>query len=64
MLQIAAPSREEVAAYRRLRHELEAAAGAVKCEFGEPDWLPLRLIARPQSRDTVAGFMRLARVAW
>lgn len=62
MLQIAAPSREDVLAYRRLRQEVDSAAGAINSEFGEPDWLPLRLLARPQSRDTVAGFMRLARV--
>ena len=62
MLQIAAPSREDVLAYRRLRQELEAAAGAINSERGEPDWLPLRLLARPQQRETVAGFMRLARV--
>ncbi|HYZ34251.1 MAG TPA: trehalose-6-phosphate synthase [Crenalkalicoccus sp.] len=62
MLQIAAPSREEVQAYRRLRHELDAAAGALNAEHGEPDWQPLRMLARAQSRDTVAGFMRLARV--
>jgi trehalose 6-phosphate synthase len=62
MLQIAAPSREDVLAYRRLRQEIDSAAGAINSEFGEPDWLPLRLLARPQTRDTVAGFMRLARV--
>ncbi|NOG72537.1 trehalose-6-phosphate synthase [Roseicella sp. DB1501] len=62
MLQIAAPSREEVMAYRRLRQELDSAAGAINSEFGEPDWVPLRLLARPQTRDTVAGFMRQARV--
>jgi trehalose 6-phosphate synthase len=62
MLQIAAPSREDVAAYKRLRQEIDLAAGAINSEFGEPDWLPLRLLARPQNRDTVAGFMRLARV--
>ena len=61
-LQIAAPSREDVAAYRDLRQELDAAGGALNSEFGEPDWTPLRLVARPQARDTVAGFMRLARV--
>ncbi len=61
-LQIAAPSREEVDAYRRLRDEIDAAAGSINSEFGEPDWLPLRLLARPQARDTLAGFMRLARV--
>ncbi|WP_158292181.1 alpha,alpha-trehalose-phosphate synthase (UDP-forming) [Paracraurococcus ruber] len=62
MLQIAAPSREDVAAYKRLRQEIDTAAGAINSELGEPDWLPLRLLARPQARDTVAGFMRLARV--
>jgi trehalose 6-phosphate synthase len=62
LLQIAAPSREDVAVYRRLREELDTAAGAINSEFGEPDWLPLRLLARPQPRDTLAGFMRLARV--
>jgi trehalose 6-phosphate synthase len=61
-LQIAAPSREEVDAYRRLREEIDLAAGSINSEFGEPDWLPLRLLARPQARDTLAGFMRLARV--
>jgi trehalose 6-phosphate synthase len=62
MLQIAAPSREDVLAYRKLRQEVDSAAGAINSECGEPDWLPLRLLARPQTRDTVAGFMRLARV--
>ncbi|WP_135467941.1 alpha,alpha-trehalose-phosphate synthase (UDP-forming) [Crenalkalicoccus roseus] len=61
-LQIAAPSREEVVAYRRLRTELDASAGAINSEHGEPHWVPLRMLARAQRRDTVAGFMRLARV--
>ena len=62
MLQIAAPSREDVVAYRKLRQDVDSVAGAINSEFGEPDWLPLRLLARPQARDTVAAFMRLARV--
>jgi trehalose 6-phosphate synthase len=62
LLQIAAPSREDVAAYRRLRQELDSAAGAINAELGEPDWLPLRMLARPQAREVIAGFMRLARV--
>jgi trehalose 6-phosphate synthase len=62
MLQIAAPSREDVDAYRRLRKDIEAIAGGVNSEWGEPDWTPLRLVARPQARETVAGYMRLARV--
>ena len=62
MLQIAAPSREDVAAYRKLRVELDGIAGATNAELGEPDWLPLRMLARPQPREVLAGFMRLARV--
>ncbi|MCK8786957.1 trehalose-6-phosphate synthase [Roseomonas sp. NAR14] len=62
LLQIAAPSREDVAAYRRLRRELHEAAGALNSGLGEPDWTPLRLVARTVNRDTVAGYMRLARV--
>jgi trehalose 6-phosphate synthase len=61
-LQIAAVSRKEVAAYRELRLALEREAGAMNSEFGEPDWTPLRLIARAGERPAVAGFMREARV--
>jgi len=39
-----------------------AIAGATNAELGEPDWLPLRMLARPQPREVLAGFMRLARV--
>lgn len=61
-LSIAAPSRQEAVAYRDLRQQLEEAAGAINGAHAEPDWTPLRLVAKPQSRDTLAGFMRLARV--
>jgi trehalose 6-phosphate synthase len=61
-LQIAAPSREDVQVYRDLRQEMDTSAGAINSEHGEPDWLPLRMLARAQARDTVAGFMRVARV--
>ncbi len=62
LLQIAAPSREDVAAYRQLRRELDEAAGALNSECGEPDWTPLRLVAKQVPRETVAGYMRLAKV--
>lgn len=61
-LQIAALSRETVAAYRDLRAEVEADAGHVNSEFSEPDWMPLRVVARAGARATVAGYMREARV--
>ena len=62
LLQIAAESRTDVAAYRDLRQSMESEAGNLNSAFAEPDWTPLRLIARAVSRDTVAGYMREARV--
>ena len=61
-LQIAAQSRAEVAAYRELREAIEQEAGHINSLFSEPDWTPLRLMARAGARDTVAGYMRIARV--
>ena len=62
LLQIAAVSRKDVGSYRRLRSELDRAAGNLNAELGEPDWTPLRLIAKASVRPAVAGTMRLARV--
>ncbi len=62
MLQIAAASRQDVATYRDLHAALERQAGAINAEFGEPDWTPLRVVARAVPRGTMAGYMRLSRV--
>ena len=62
MLQIAAVSRKEVGSYRDLRLALDREAGALNSDWGEPDWTPLRLVARAGARDAVAGYMRQARV--
>jgi trehalose 6-phosphate synthase len=61
-LQIAPVSRGEVQSYRDLRRELDLEAGRINSDFGEPDWLPLRIIARAAARSTMAGYMREARV--
>lgn len=61
-LQIAAESRSDVASYRELRTQIEQEAGAINSAFSEPDWSPLRLMARAGARNTVAGYMRAARV--
>ncbi len=61
-LQIAAESRKDVPAYRDLRSQIELEAGAINSLFSEPDWTPLRLIARAGARATIAGYMREARV--
>ena len=61
-LQIAAESRKDVIAYRDLRNAVEREAGSINSEFSEPDWMPLRLVARAGARSTIAGYMREARV--
>jgi trehalose 6-phosphate synthase len=62
MLQIAAISRKEVGSYRALKAALDRESGALNADFGEPDWLPLRMISHGVERATAAGFMRAARV--
>ena len=62
LLQIAAESRQDVAAYRDLRAAVDREAGAINSEWSEPDWTPLRLVARASARSTMAGYMREARV--
>jgi trehalose 6-phosphate synthase len=62
LLQIAAASRQEVTSYRNLRREIEAIAGRINAAYGEPDWTPVRLVTRAVKRDTIAGYMRMARV--
>jgi trehalose 6-phosphate synthase len=62
LLQVAARSRGEVESYRDLRRELDSLAGRINGDFAEFDWTPVRYVARPIARDTLAGFFRLARV--
>ncbi len=62
VLQVAAISRKEVGSYRALRVALDRESGNLNADFGEPDWLPLRMISHGVDRATAAGFMRAARV--
>ncbi|MBS0561794.1 MAG: trehalose-6-phosphate synthase [Proteobacteria bacterium] len=62
MLQIAATSRQDVASYRTLRRQLESIAGRINAAYSEPHWTPVRLVTRAVRRETVAGYMRIARV--
>ena len=61
-LQIAAESRKDVSAYQDLRLAVDTEAGTLNSEWGEPDWTPVRMIARAGARSVVAGYMREARV--
>jgi trehalose 6-phosphate synthase len=61
-LQIAPHSRSDVAEYKALRRDLEAAVGAINGKFAEYDWTPLRYVNRAFSRLVLAGFFRAARI--
>ncbi len=62
LIQVAAPSREDVHAYGDIRRELEGLCGAINGDFGEIDWMPIRYIHRTVARRRVPGLYRAARV--
>lgn len=60
-LQVAVPSREEVAEFASLRQSLSRMAGDVNGRHGAFDWVPLRYMSQGLARSTLAGFYRAAR---
>jgi trehalose 6-phosphate synthase len=62
LLQIAPPTREDVAAYQAIRDELEQIAGHLNGAHSDLDWTPIRYIHRAVQRDTLAALYRVARV--
>ena len=62
MMQIAPPTREDVAAYSDIREELEGLSGAINGEFGDFDWTPVRYIHRALQRETLAALFRGSQV--
>jgi len=64
LLQIAPHSRAEIAQYRSLRRELESLAGRINGRFAEFDWIPIRYLNKPFSRQILAGFYRISRVGF
>jgi trehalose 6-phosphate synthase/phosphatase len=63
LVQIAVPSRGDVAAYRTYAHETEQLVGRINGEFGTARWTPIRYINRPLAPSEVAALFRAARVA-
>lgn len=61
-LQIAPPTREEVAAYRDIREETEHLAGRINGQFATVNWTPIRFIHRPIPRNELAGLYRQAHI--
>ena len=62
LMQISAPSREDLPEYRDLRRATERLSGHLIGRYGEADWIPLRYLNRTHSRRALAGYFRAARV--
>jgi len=63
LLQIAVPSRSQVAEYRELKSELDELVGRVNGHFATANWSPIRYLYRSFTRDRLAGIYRDADVA-
>jgi trehalose 6-phosphate synthase/phosphatase len=64
LIQVAVPSREDVAAYAGLKSEVNELVGEINGEFGTPDWTPLVYIRRGIPRPQLAALYSAAEVAW
>lgn len=62
-LQIAPPSRGEVATYEVIRERLDELSGRINGEFAEVDWVPIRYVNQGYPRGELAGFYRAAEIA-
>ena len=62
-LQIAPPSRGEVAEYQALRRTLEGLAGHINGLHAAPDWTPVRYVNRNFPHEVLTGFYRMADIA-
>ncbi len=60
LLQIAAPTRSALPAYRQTHFEAEAVATKVNQRFGRPGWRPIALVARHHEPEQVFTLFRAA----
>lgn len=63
LVQVAVPSRGDVAAYRAYAQETEQLVGRINGEFSTAHWTPIRYINRTFSQPEIAALFRAARVA-
>ncbi len=62
LVQIAVPSREGVAAYRRVRRTVEKLVGSINGRFGSPRWTPIHYVYRGVSPQVLSALYRAADV--
>ncbi len=61
-LQVAVPSRSNIASYRALQRQLADQVGDINGRHGEIDWAPLRYLNKGFCQSTLAGFYRAAAI--
>jgi trehalose 6-phosphate synthase/phosphatase len=64
LIQVAVPSRERIAHYEELRHQVSRLVGEVNGEFSTPDWTPVVYMRRGLSRAELVALYAAADVAW
>lgn len=62
--QIAPPTRETMAAYADIRHELETLSGRINGRYGELDWVPIQYIHRTAPRKMLVDIYRNSRIGF
>ena len=62
LLQIAPPSRTDLADYQNIRRRTETIAGHINGSFANFDWSPVRYLNRGYPRQTLMGFLRVSDV--
>ncbi|MBW2273846.1 MAG: bifunctional alpha,alpha-trehalose-phosphate synthase (UDP-forming)/trehalose-phosphatase [Deltaproteobacteria bacterium] len=63
LLQLAVPSRSQVAEYRALKREIDELVGQVNGRFATATWSPIRYLYRSLSQDKLAAIYRDADIA-
>ena len=63
LLQIAVPSRGQVAEYQALKREIDELVGQVNGRFATSTWSPIRYLYRSVSQERLAGLYRNADIA-
>ena len=62
LVQIAPPSRSDVATYQAIRSKLDALSGRINGVYADVDWTPIRYVNQGYGRDELAGIYRAAHV--
>jgi trehalose 6-phosphate synthase len=63
LYQVVVPSRENIASYLRLKHEIEQLITQVNGEYTQPGWVPIHYVHRSLPRNELLALYRAAHMA-